>query len=91
MGIEELMEMTNRDLWADFNDLGDDLRIATLSEFATEGVHVSVGRRLVVGDDEGNRCEADVISIDGDVICLAVDGDSFVTADGTRPSALVEA
>ena len=91
MGIEELVVMTERDLWADFNELGDDLRIATLREFASDGVRIAVGRRLVIGDDEGNVCKADVISIEGDVICLAVDGDSFVTADGTHPSALVGA
>jgi hypothetical protein len=67
------------DLWLDFNDVRADSRACTLLEYAPDPSKVVVGARILVGDDEGNRCEATVISVDAasELVELAVDGNTF--------------
>lgn len=70
--------MLKRDLWVDFNDADAKDRLSTVLEYATPGARIDVGTTIVVGDDEGNRCSAYVLSVDEDgVVELALDGDSF--------------
>jgi hypothetical protein len=76
-GTTLVVVITKRDLWIDFNDVEPDSRASTLIEYATEGSNIVVGARIVVGDDEGNLCDAQVIGLDGSVVELAVDGNSF--------------
>jgi hypothetical protein len=65
--------MRERDLWLDFNDVGSDSHAQSLLEYATPGSTLSLGSRIVVGDDEGNRCDATVVAIRGDVVEVVVD------------------
>jgi len=66
-----------RDLWIDFNDVGPDSHVLTLLRYASPGADVRVGAQVVVGDDEGNRCDAQVLGVKGEVVRLAIDGNSF--------------
>lgn len=70
--------MAHRDLWIDFNGVDNDFHASSLTEYASEGVEVAVGARLVVGDDQGNLCQATVVGVDkGGVVELVVDGNTF--------------
>lgn len=81
--------MRRRQIWVDFNDIDEDGRARTLLKFAEPGLTPSVGDRLVVGDDEGNRCLGDVIDITsaGEVV-LALDLATFEAVDGPEQLAL---
>ena len=72
--------MTERDLWVDFNDADRQYRISTLLRFADTPGKLFVGARVLVGDDEGNRCFADVIAIGDDEIDLVLDPGTFHAA-----------
>lgn len=52
----------NRDIWVDFNDVAPDGVILTLEKFASH--RLEVGERVLAGDDDGNLCEAIVVSRD---------------------------
>lgn len=76
--------MLARDLWLDFNGVDDDWRAHSLLDFASEGSSFVVGSHIVVGDDEGNRCRAIVVSVDSSsgVVELTLEGESFEAASG---------
>jgi hypothetical protein len=70
--------MKHRDLWIDFNEVDEHSRAHALMEYATPGAKIGQGATVVVGDDEGNRCRAQVVSVDGGgLIELAIDGNTF--------------
>jgi hypothetical protein len=73
--------MKERDLWIDFNDVGDESRACGLMKFATPGVDMVVGAHIVVGDDEGNLCEAQVVGLHDGFVELAIDGNTFSRHD----------
>lgn len=68
-----------RQLWVDFNDVDSRGLTTTLARFAEPGVTLSVGARVVVGDDDGNLCESVVVDMDprGSVV-LALDLGTFL-------------
>lgn len=85
-----MMRRVRRDLWVDFNEVGDDSRVCTLLKFARPGASISVGAKIAVGDDEGNRCQAQVVGIDDGLVELVVDGSTFERPrDSEHPSLLV--
>jgi hypothetical protein len=70
-----------RDAWVDFKDVHDN-RTTTLLKFVQAGVLVEVGRQLTVGDHDGNVCSATIVNINGPVVELAIDPETFnVDAD----------
>lgn len=68
---------THRDIWIDFNDVGEDSRARTLLRFRSKGSRFGVGDVVTVGDDEGNLCEAEVVGLEGAFVDLVVDGNTF--------------
>lgn len=73
--------MTARQLWVDFNDVDDRGHVDTLAKFAEPGADLSIGARLLVGDDEGNLSEAEVISVNANgIVRLALNIGTFVEA-----------
>ncbi len=74
--------MAKRDLWLDFNGVDDDWRAHSLVDYLSDGVTVDVGSHVIVGDDEGNRCRAVVVSVDAStgVIELTLQGETFESA-----------
>ena len=65
----------NRDIWVDFNDISEDGQVSTLTKFAARSLEV--GEHVVAGDDEGNRCQATVVSADKKLTVLALDMGTF--------------
>jgi hypothetical protein len=65
-----------REAWVDFNDIHEN-RTTTLLKLVEGGVVVEVGRQLIVGDHDGNVCQATVVGINGEIVELAIDPDSF--------------
>ncbi|CUU57627.1 hypothetical protein Ga0074812_113125 [Parafrankia irregularis] len=53
--------MAGRDVWVDFNDLDVDMRITAYADAVEAGVELTVGARVLVGDDEGNTASATVV------------------------------
>ncbi len=82
--------MKERDLWIDFNDVGNDSRARSLMRYATRGAAITIGGRIIVGDDEGNRCEAVVLGIEGGMVDLAVDGNTFQHPDHADQPSLID-
>lgn len=74
-----------RDAWVDFNDVHDH-HTTTLLKFVEPGVEVRVGAALVVGDYDHNLCDATVTAIDGSMLHLDLDPDTFRSAQD-RPAA----
>ncbi len=71
-----------RDLWVDFNDLDSHGNTVTLQEFAEPGVNLHVGAWIIVGDDDGNLCRAQVTSLGRDgTVALVIDAGSFQPSD----------
>ena len=70
----------DRDVWVDFNDIDDQGAVTTLVKFASRPLEI--GEQVVAGDDEGNRCYAIVVSVDGPTVTLALDLGSFKPCDG---------
>lgn len=67
-----------RELWVDFNDVDARGLATTLASFAEDGVLLSVGQRLLVGDDDGHVCEASVVDMGPDgSVTLALDLGTF--------------
>ena len=67
-----------RQLWVDFNDVDSHGQTTTLARFAEPGVTLSVGLHLLVGDDDGHICEAQVVDMSSDgSIVLALDLGTF--------------
>jgi hypothetical protein len=62
-----------RDLWIDFNDVESGDEVETLLKFAEPGSLVAVGRTLVVGDDDGTICEAEVLDVRDGLVRLRLD------------------
>ena len=70
-----------RDIWVDFNDVDGGV-VTTLSKFAEPGVRLAVGVSLVVGDEDGNLCKAEVVSVDSEgLVQLAVDLGTFQASE----------
>lgn len=82
--------MRKRDLWVDFNDVGPDSRVHTLMKFASKNAQIAVGSTIIVGDNEGNRCQAQVIGLEGSIVELAVDGNTFRAGEGLRRPASIK-
>ncbi|HUY08045.1 MAG TPA: hypothetical protein VMW80_01130 [Candidatus Dormibacteraeota bacterium] len=80
--------MIARDLWIDFNDVDATAHVSSLLSHARPGVAVRVGGILFVGDDEGNRCRAQVVGIASGVVDLALEGSTFEAADDSQVSKL---
>jgi hypothetical protein len=81
---EGIGEMSAVDLWVDFNELDEHNKLSSLAEFVSPGVKsLSIGTVISVGDYEGNRCEAEVLVVDDDLIEVALRGDVFHRADGS--------
>jgi hypothetical protein len=87
--VEKEPEVKKRDLWVDFNDVGPDSRVRTLMEYAAKNVMITLGDTVVVGDSEGNRCEAQVVSIRGDVVELALNGNAFRRPNRVQRPAMI--
>ena len=51
-------------LYVDFNSIQSEGRLTTLLQFAVEPYQVLPGAVLIVGDEEGNRAKAHVVSIE---------------------------
>ncbi len=69
--------MDTRDIWVDFNEVAPDFKVYSRTEYLTEGHYANVGNLVVAGDYEGNRCQARVLSVQGDVVELQLDRDTF--------------
>lgn len=67
-----------REAWVDFNDVHDG-RTTTLRKFVETGVEVYVGRPLMVGDYDGNLCHSTVTDLDGDIVEVALDLETFTS------------
>lgn len=65
-----------RQAWVDFNDIHDG-RATTLMKFVEDGVDVHVGGFLLVGDYDGNLCRATVTGIEGQIVQLSLDPNTF--------------
>ena len=83
--------MAPRDLWVDFNDVDDDSRTSSLLRFAAPGSAIEVGEHILIGDDEGNLCEADVVGISGEVVELVLDANTFKRPRRTGSRTVVSA
>jgi hypothetical protein len=71
-----------RQVWVDFNEQDAEGRAPTLTRFAEPGVELTVGARVVAGDDEGNRCWAEVVDVSADgVVALDLDAGTFQACD----------
>lgn len=77
--IDLQKEGTVSDAWVDFNDVHDG-QTTTLLKFVEAGVDIRPGSKLIVGDYDHNLCDATVRSVDGSVVHLDLDLDSFRTA-----------
>lgn len=71
-----------RDLWIDFNNVEGDDRVETLLSFADRPITAEPGIVLVVGDDDGTLCKAEVLWVDGDRVGLQLHRDSLVDVVG---------
>lgn len=81
--------MQRRQIWVDFNDIDEDGRARTLLKFAEPGVVPTVGDRLLAGDDEGNRCLAEVVEITStSEVVLVLDLATFKAFKDPRQAAL---
>lgn len=68
------------DIWVDLNDLERNNVTRTLFEHCRPATDLSIGSRVIVGDDEGNRCQAEVVGYKRKSILLRVDLQTFVAA-----------
>jgi hypothetical protein len=67
-----------RDIWVDFNGVETDNRVSTLAAYATSVHDLAIGVTLIAGDDQGNLCEATVVSTDSSgIVVLALDPGTF--------------
>jgi hypothetical protein len=68
-----------RDIWVDFNGLdGDTNWLFTHARFAEQHADLSLGARVIAGDNDGNVCEADVLEVDAKgVVRLCLDVGTF--------------
>lgn len=60
--------------WVDFNDVHDD-HLCTLKKFY-EGQSIwalQPGNKLLLGDNDGNRCMGTIVSVEDDVVDLLLD------------------
>jgi hypothetical protein len=74
---------TARDIWVDFNGVRANNRVSTLATYATTP-DLIVGATLIAGDDQGNRCEATVISVErSGIVVLALDQGTFQTVSSS--------
>jgi len=53
-----------RDVWVELNDIDPDGCVVTYADMAEPGVDLSVGARVIAGDDEGNLVAATVVRRD---------------------------
>lgn len=72
------------DIWVDFNDVATNGVVQTLVKFAVRPL--DIGEHIYAGDDDGNICEATVISVDGGLVALALDLGTF--QDCGHPTAM---
>jgi hypothetical protein len=69
-------------VWVEFNDVEVDGTVVTAVDLIQPGRgQLAVGETVVAGDDEGNRCPATVVGIDGWRLVLRLDG-TTETPDG---------
>jgi hypothetical protein len=84
--------MERRDLWIDFNDVGPDSRGFSSLGFAEAYANIDVGNPVVVGDDEGNLCDAQVLGIEENgVVTLVVDIGTFRSGTPASSSSRISA
>jgi hypothetical protein len=77
-----------RDIFVDFNSV-EDGRVTTVTDLVSTWADVRMGVAIVAGDDQGNLCDATVLSVDPDgVVELELDEGSFRTAAEARLIAL---
>jgi hypothetical protein len=70
-----------RQLWCDFNERDKDGYVITDAEWAEDGFDLLATASIVVGDDDGNRCNAVIRDrLPNGLILLDVDWGSFVPA-----------
>jgi len=62
------------EVWVDYNDVDEHENVLTLKKFFSESVPAEIGRRVVTGDFEGNRCVGTVVELlDYGVVAIALD------------------
>ena len=73
-----------RQLWVDFNDIDARGYVTSLAAFAEEGVTLTIGQSILVGDDDGLICAAVVTDLGTDgTVALALDMGTF-PQDGSQ-------
>lgn len=73
------------DLWIDYTQREPDGLTPTLLRYASPGVDVSVGAVIVVGAEDAELCDAEVVSIDGEVVMVRVIGPAGRAASRAAP------
>ncbi|HAM00765.1 MAG TPA: hypothetical protein DCQ30_00830 [Acidimicrobiaceae bacterium] len=75
------------DVWVDYNDLDEQGHVLTLRRFFMSESTAVVGRRVLTGDYEGNRCEGTVIAIEpSGVVAIELDDATLVRSRRHAPA-----
>lgn len=75
------------DVWVDYHDIDDEGHVLTLRKFFVSLELAAVGRRVVTGDYEGNRCEGTVVEIDAnDIVAIELDEATLVRSRRPTPA-----
>ena len=75
------------DVWVDYHDLDDESNVLTLRRFFVSEDLVAVGRRVVTGDHEGNRCHGTVVAVEPNgVVSIELDHATLVHTQHPAPA-----
>lgn len=75
------------DVWVDYHDIDDEGRVLTLRRFFASPDVAALGRRVLTGDHEGNRCHGTVVDIDArGVVAIELDDATLVRAERPAPA-----
>lgn len=76
-----------RQVWVDFNDVDEEGVVQTLLDFAERGFDPKARDIIMVGDDEGNLAEGEVLRVETDgLVAIALKPGASWPADH-KPSA----
>ncbi len=75
------------DVWVDYHDIDDERHVLTLRRFFVSEDLVAVGRRVVTGDHEGNRCDGTVVGVEpSGVVAIELDQATLVRTQRPAPA-----
>lgn len=75
------------DVWLDFHDIDDEGRVLTLRRFFISDDLAVVGKRVLTGDYEGNRCDGTVVGVEASgVVAIELDQATLVRTETPAPA-----